>query len=87
MSLAQPRPSLAAREPLLGGEHAVAGMGGDMALEIRFVAEQAEAVLDLPDDAKLAAGTGAAAAQTPCRSWGQGGGGQDRYCKKTLHRR
>ena len=45
-----------AREPLLGGEHAVAAVGRHMALEIGLVAEQAEAVLHLPVDRELAAG-------------------------------
>jgi len=43
-----------ALQPLLGGEHAVAAAGGDLAQKVRLAAEQAEAVLDLPDDAKIA---------------------------------
>src|SRR6202044_2384699 len=43
-----------ALQPLLGGEHAVAAAGRDLAQEIGFAAEQAETVLDLPGDVKVA---------------------------------
>ena len=43
-----------ALQPLLGGEHAVAAARRDLAQEVGFVAEQAETVLDLPDDVKIA---------------------------------
>ncbi len=43
-----------ALQPLLGGEHAVAAARRDLAQEIGFAAEQAEAVLHLPDDVKVA---------------------------------
>ena len=42
------------RQPPLGGEHAVAAACRDLAQEIGLVAEQAEAVLDLPDDVEIA---------------------------------
>ncbi len=45
-------------QPLLGGQHAVAPVGGDMALEVPFVAEQAKPVLHLPDDVQRAARSG-----------------------------
>ena len=40
-------------KPPLGTQDAVVAPGGEVALEIRFAAEQAEAVLDLPLDARL----------------------------------
>jgi hypothetical protein len=49
------RPSLAVAfggQPLLGRQNAVAPRGGDMALEVGFVLEQAEAVLRFPFDAE-----------------------------------
>ena len=39
-----------ARQPLFGGENAVAAMGGDVAAEIGLVAEQPKAVAHLPFD-------------------------------------
>ena len=41
------------RQPALGGEHAVAAACCDLVQEVDVVAEQAEAVLDFPDDAKV----------------------------------
>ena len=80
-----------ARQPLFGCEDAVAAMGGDMAAEIRLVAEQAEAVADLPLDPDRTAarggpgGGGVAAARARAfaprpagsRSAGQGGNGRN----------
>jgi hypothetical protein len=40
---------------VLGGQHPVALLGGNVTPEIRLVAEQAEAVLDFPDDVQCAA--------------------------------
>jgi hypothetical protein len=57
----QPRPAApaaAAREPALGAENSVAAMRRDVAREIRFVAEQAEAILHLPADRELRVGGG-----------------------------
>ena len=47
-------PVARAREPLFGGEHAVAAARGGVAAEIGLVAEQAEAVLHFPFDAQIA---------------------------------
>ena len=47
-----------ARKPLLGAEHAIVAIGGDMTIEVGLAAKQAEPVLDLPVDAQ---GRGAAA--------------------------
>ena len=50
--VARPAAAVAvARQPALGRQHALATMRGNVALEIGLVAEQAEAVLDLPLDA------------------------------------
>src|SRR6266852_1956172 len=50
--VARPAAAVAvARQPALGREHALAAMRGNVPLEIGLVAEQAEAVLDLPLDA------------------------------------
>ena len=43
------------REPLLGAEHAVVAPRRDVTLEIGLAAEQPEAVLDLPLDARFCA--------------------------------
>ena len=51
--VARPAPTVGlALQAILGGEQAVAPVGGDMALEIGLAAEQAEAVLDLPLDVR-----------------------------------
>ena len=47
-----------ARQPAFGGEHAVAFVGADLADEVGFLAEQSEAVLDLPDDLEIAGAGG-----------------------------
>ena len=60
------------REPLLGAEHAVVAPGRDMALEIGLAAEQAEAVLDLPLDARLRAPALARARTCPGRAEAEG---------------
>src|SRR5262249_44043841 len=50
--IARPTSTIAgARQPLFCREHTVAGIGGDMTLEIGLVAEETKAVLDLPFDA------------------------------------
>src|SRR5262249_51984398 len=44
------------RQVLLGREHALAAQGRDVTLEVGLAAKQAKAVLDLPLDARSAAG-------------------------------
>src|SRR4029077_20516261 len=48
------QPAGVALQPLLGGKHAVAAARRDLAQEIGLAPEQAEAVLDLPGDVKVA---------------------------------
>ena len=51
--VARPAAAVAvARQPLLGGKHAVVAIGGNVALEVGLAAKQAKAVLDLPVDAQ-----------------------------------
>ena len=53
--LARPAAAIAfALKPLLCGEDAVTAIGRHLALEVGFVAEQTEPVLDLPIDAQPA---------------------------------
>ena len=51
MLRAQPRPSLCIRQIVFGFENALAAQRLDVQQEVLLLAEQAEAVLDLPDDA------------------------------------
>ena len=54
---AQPRPSLCTRQRLLGRQDAAVAQGVDVELEVALLAEQPEAVADLPGDLQRAAGS------------------------------
>jgi hypothetical protein len=64
------------REPPLGGQHAVALVGGDVLLEFLLGTEQTKPVLDLPDHLQLAAG-GRRVCRLRCGLQGGRGAGEE----------
>ena len=73
------------REPLLGGQDAVAALGIDVLEEVALVAEQAEAVLHLPghDEIRGETDLGEGGTEGECGRQGRNGGGQNDAAHET----